>query len=171
VYLSLGSNLGNRAGYLDEALRLLQGPDLTVTRRSSLYETEPRDLEPQPWFLNIVAEVETSLFPRQLLARIQRVEHRLGRKRVVDKGPRTVDIDILLFGRFVIDSPDLIIPHPRMCERRFVLEPLAEIAAGLHHPVAGVNIRNLLAGVADQKVRRIEGADPTDTQGRISLRK
>ncbi len=158
VYLSLGSNLGNRAWYLDEALRLLQGPDLTVTRRSSLYETEPRDLAPQPWFLNMVAEVKTSLFPRQLLARIQRIEHRLGRKRVVDKGPRTVDIDILLFGRFVIDSPDLTIPHPRMCERRFVLEPLAEIAGDLQHPATYSSIQNLLAGVADQKVTRLEGA-------------
>jgi 2-amino-4-hydroxy-6-hydroxymethyldihydropteridine diphosphokinase len=156
AYLSLGSNLGDRAAYIERALELLSGPDLKIVRRSALYETEPRDVKAQPWFLNIAAEVETRLFPRQLLARVEKIEKELGRKRIVVKGPRTIDIDILLFGRFVVNTPDLVIPHPRMHERRFVLEPLAELAPELRHPVTKKTIRELLASVKDQVVRRLE---------------
>ena len=155
VYLSFGSNLGDRARAIGEAMVLLRDRDLEILRQSSFYETEPRDLAGQPWFLNLVAEVETSLFPRQLLARVQRVETRLGRKRLVDRGPRTIDIDILLFGRFVVDATDLVIPHPRMSERRFVLEPLAELAPGLCHPVTGKTVREMLGRVSAQKVVKL----------------
>jgi 2-amino-4-hydroxy-6-hydroxymethyldihydropteridine diphosphokinase len=156
VYLSLGSNLGDRVQYLDEALSLLQSADFSVVRRSSLYETEPRDFANQPWFLNLVVEAETALFPRRLLTRIKKIERQLGRQRIIEKGPRTIDIDILLFGRFVIETPDLVIPHPRMLERRFVLEPLAEICPDLRHPATGESIRGLLSGVASQKVTKMK---------------
>ena len=154
AYLSLGSNLGDRVHYLEEAIRLLQEDEVTVLRRSSLYETEPRDVPNQPWFLNLVIEVETALFPRRLLSRIKRVESRLGRKRITNKGPRTIDIDIVLFGRFVVDAPDLTIPHPRMGERRFVLEPLAELTPDLRHPVTHETMREMLARVSLQKVTK-----------------
>ncbi len=112
AYLSLGSNLDDRAENLRRALELLASPDLRITRTSSLYETEPQDLRQQPWFLNLAAEIETTLFPMPLLARIQSVEKQLGRKRIVSKGPRTIDIDILLFGGFVIDTPSLTSAAP-----------------------------------------------------------
>lgn len=135
---------------------MLESPDLTVIRKSGIYETAPRDLESQPWFLNLVIEVRTSLYPRQLLARALKVESRLGRKRTVRFGPRTVDIDILLFGQFVMETPELTIPHPRMCDRRFVLEPLAELAPNLRHPREKLGVRELLAQVAGQTVRRLK---------------
>jgi 2-amino-4-hydroxy-6-hydroxymethyldihydropteridine diphosphokinase len=156
AYLSLGSNLGDRSQHLEDAIRLLQQPDLTVLRRSSLYETEPRDLRDQPWFLNLVLEIETALFPMQLLSRIQKVEGRLGRKRLADKGPRTIDIDIVLFGSVVMDTPALTIPHPRVQNRRFVLEPLAELSPDLRHPVTRETYRAMLSRVASQKAIKIK---------------
>jgi 2-amino-4-hydroxy-6-hydroxymethyldihydropteridine diphosphokinase len=155
AYLSLGSNLGGRERMLARALELLAAPDLRVRRISPVYETEPQDLKSQPWFLNLVAEVETELFPRQLLARVQRIERELGRKRTTPKGPRTMDIDILLFGNFVIDTPELVVPHPRMAERRFVLEPLAQMAPELRHPILKRTIRELLAATQQQGLRRV----------------
>jgi 2-amino-4-hydroxy-6-hydroxymethyldihydropteridine diphosphokinase len=156
AYLSLGSNLGDRAANIERGLELLENPELHVVRRSALYETEPQEMRAQPWFLNIVAAVETSLYPRQLLSRIAHVEREMGRQRVVHKGPRTLDIDILLFGTAIIDMPDLVIPHPAMAARRFVLVPLAEIAPDLRHPVLGRTIRDLLADIKGQEVRRSE---------------
>ena len=153
AYLSLGSNLGDRERMLAEALRLLQAPDVQVARISPVYETEPQDVKGQPWFLNLVAEIETELFPRQLLARVQKIEKQLGRKRGMPKGPRTIDIDILLFGAFVINTPDLVVPHPRMTERRFVLAPLADLAPGLRHPVMKRTVRELLDGASGQVIR------------------
>jgi 2-amino-4-hydroxy-6-hydroxymethyldihydropteridine diphosphokinase len=155
AYLSLGSNLENREENLRRALELLEAPDVRIKRISSVYETEPQDLRRQPWFLNLVAEVETTLFPMQLLGRIQKVEKDLGRKRIVDKGPRTIDIDIVLFGNFVIDTPRLQTPHARMQDRRFVLEPLAELVPDLRHPVTRRSVREMLAGTAGQIVRRV----------------
>jgi 2-amino-4-hydroxy-6-hydroxymethyldihydropteridine diphosphokinase len=155
AYLSLGSNVGDRQRFIEEAIRRLGSPDLKVLRVSSIYETEPRDVRNQPWFLNLVVEAETSLLPRLLLARVRRIERELGRKRAVSKGPRTIDVDILLYGHFVIGSTDLTVPHPRMAERRFVLEPLCELAPELRHPVLRRTMRELLGGTLGQVVRRV----------------
>ena len=127
-----------------------------VIQRSSVYETEPQDLRHQAWFLNLVVQTETTLFPRQLLHRLQRIERELGRKRTVAKEPRTIDIDILLFGRFVVRTAQLEVPHPRMHLRRFVLAPLGEIAPDVRHPVVRKTARELLAGLSGQEVRRTE---------------
>jgi 2-amino-4-hydroxy-6-hydroxymethyldihydropteridine diphosphokinase len=154
TYLSLGSNFGNREHLLGEALRLIESPGLHVARVSPVYETEPQEFKNQPWFLNLVAEVQTNLFPMQLLTRVRKIERKLGRKRTLDKGPRSIDIDILLYGESVIDSPDLVVPHPRMTERRFVLQPLADLAPDLRHPVLRRTIKELLAGISGQSIRR-----------------
>ena len=154
AYLSLGSNVGDRERHLQSAIDLLDSAGIRVIRRSSMYETEPQDLRSQAWFLNMVVEVETSLFPRQLLHAIQRIEKELGRKRMIAKGPRTIDIDIVLFGSFVVSTAALEIPHPRFPQRRFVLEPLAELAPDLRHPVSHKTVHEMLAGTRDQIVRR-----------------
>ncbi len=157
IYLSLGSNVGNREKNLRAAIGKLSHSGVHVLRISPLYETEPVDYTAQPWFLNLVVEAETDLFPRQLLARTSRIERTLGRVRTVAKGPRTIDIDILLYGNSVIDSPDLQVPHPRMTERRFVLSPLADLQPALLHPVRRETIAGLLAAAPPQIVRRIPG--------------
>jgi len=154
VYLSLGSNLADRLGALQAAMARLEAPDFRVRRVSSIYETEPVDLRDQPWFLNLVLEAETDLFPKQLLARIRKVELELGRRRLRKKGPRSIDIDILLYGEVVMDSAELVIPHPRLSQRRFVLEPLAELAPQLRHPVSCQTIAELLPATLDQAVRK-----------------
>jgi 2-amino-4-hydroxy-6-hydroxymethyldihydropteridine diphosphokinase len=154
VYLSLGSNLGDREAYLRQALQRLSGQGMLLAGKSSIYETDPQDLEDQPQFLNMVVEIETALFPMQLLSRTQRIERELGRERRTDKGPRTIDIDILFYGRFVIATDRLQIPHPRIEQRRFVLEPLAELAPNLRHPVSGKSVKELLRGVGAQGVRQ-----------------
>lgn len=156
AYLSLGSNIGDRRGSLAEVVRLLSRDDLTILRVSSMYETEPQEFADQPWFLNTVIEVDTSLSPRDLLSRCLEAEISLGRRRTTPKGPRTIDIDIVLYDDLVIDSPGLSIPHPRMAERRFVLEPLSELAPTLRHPVLGKAIQELLTATLDQKVARAE---------------
>jgi 2-amino-4-hydroxy-6-hydroxymethyldihydropteridine diphosphokinase len=164
VYLSLGSNLGDREGMLQSALDRLHAPDLRIVRVSSVYETEPVDFKEQRHFLNLVAEAETDLFPLLLLARTQKVELQLGRKRAgPPKGPRTVDIDILLFGRFTIESLRLEIPHPRMHERRFVLAPLLELAPDLRHPTLGRTMRELLTNLEGQKIRKVDFKPRTPT--------
>ncbi len=155
VYIALGSNLGDRAENLRAAREQVEASDLRVLRESSIYETAPRDVEDQPWFLNQVIECETDLFPRQLLARLQKIEQEMGRKRRIAKGPREIDLDILLFGNAVVKAPDLEIPHPRMLERRFVLEPLAELAPDKRHPGTRRTMREFLARVANQAVRKI----------------
>jgi len=132
---------------------LLRERGVEVVRASRVYETEPQDLREQPWFLNMAVEAETRLFPMQLLHEVQRVERRVGRRRVVAKGPRTIDIDILLFGASVVETEELQIPHPRMAARRFVLEPLAELAPDLRHPVTRESVVEMLERVRGQAVR------------------
>jgi 2-amino-4-hydroxy-6-hydroxymethyldihydropteridine diphosphokinase len=134
VYLSLGSNLGEREENLRAAIDRL-GELGEVTAVSSFYETEPVDFTAQPWFLNCAVALRTQLMPNLFLSKIQMIEQQMGRRRIQPKGPRNIDIDILLFGDSVVAAPELQIPHPAMQERRFVLEPLAEIAPEVRHPV------------------------------------
>lgn len=154
AYLGLGTNMGDRAATLAAAKAALAAtPGLTLTRASSLYETAPQGLTDQPWFLNAVLEVETSLEPAALLFACLAVEARFGRERTVRWGPRTLDVDVLLFGDRTIDTAELQVPHPRLHERAFVLVPLHEIAPDAEVPGRG-RVRDLLAGVADQPVRK-----------------
>ena len=155
VYIALGSNLGDRVANLFQARERMRSSNLKLTRASSIYETEPRELLDQPWFLNQVIEAETTLYPRQLMARLLRIEQEMGRRRTTPNSPRIIDLDILLFGDMVIHLPGLEVPHPRMAERRFVLEPLAELAPALRDPRTRRGVREMLAEVADQPVRRL----------------
>ena len=144
VYLSLGSNLGDRAGHLQEAVRRL-GELGDVQAVSAFYETEPVEVETQhPWFVNCAVAMETELMPRQFLARMLAIERTMGRRRNGTKAPRNVDIDILLFGKSVVELPDLTIPHPGLEHRRFVLQPLAEIAPEVRHPVSKHTVKEML---------------------------
>jgi 2-amino-4-hydroxy-6-hydroxymethyldihydropteridine diphosphokinase len=154
IYLSLGSNIGDRRARLDAALEGLAAPDLRITRVSPTYETEPvGGPAGQPWFLNLAVEAETDLFPMQLLSRTQKTELSLGRIRSVVNGPRTIDIDILLYGKAVVRTPRLEIPHPRMHERRFVLVPLADLAPDLRHPVTRRTVREMLEAAPHAVIR------------------
>ena len=162
IYLSLGSNLGDRASNLERAVASLPEAGVRVLRRSSIYETEPVDLLAQPWFLNCVVEADTSLMPRQLLDALQGIERALGSRKLVARGPRVIDLDILLYGASVIRMDEMEIPHPRMSQRRFVLVPLAEIAPALRHPVLGATITELIAATRDNsdvRLWRPEGSD------------
>jgi 2-amino-4-hydroxy-6-hydroxymethyldihydropteridine diphosphokinase len=155
IFLGLGSNLGNREANLGRALAELEGPRLHLLRTSGIYETEPIGFLDQGWFLNLAAEFDTDLFPKQLLARLKRVERSMGRQRSVKDGPRIIDIDILLYGASVIQSDELEIPHPRYRERRFALAPLAELAPAMKDPVTGRTMADLLSGLKGQTARRI----------------
>jgi len=142
VYLSLGSNLGDREANLRNAIERLRGVGNPIAI-SSFYETEPIDVVSQPWFLNCAVKLDTEKMPRQLITAILSLEQEMGRQRKQQKAPRTIDIDILLFGSSIIEIPSLTIPHARMHERRFVLEPLAEIAPDARHPIFKRTIREL----------------------------
>jgi 2-amino-4-hydroxy-6-hydroxymethyldihydropteridine diphosphokinase len=148
AYVGLGSNLGDRRALLEEALRLLDAdPAVSVTAVSALRETDPVGVTDQPRFLNGVAALETTLGPRDLLERLLAVERELGRDRSVGRwGPRTVDLDLLLHGDAVVDEPGLTLPHPRLAERRFVLEPLHEVAPDLVLP-EGRSVAGLLGAL------------------------
>lgn len=158
IYLSLGSNVGDRAVQIARAVEALAEAGVRVARRSSLYATEPVDFETQSWFLNCVLEAQTELMPRQLLRVLQEVERALGRRKTVRRGPRAIDIDLLVYGSSVVRASELEVPHPRMTERRFVLVPLAEIAPALRHPILHKTIAELLAETPDRsRVRRWRG--------------
>lgn len=154
VYLGIGSNLGDRAANLDRAIELLS-QRMKVDRVSSVYDTDPLDPS-QPRFLNIVCQVTTRLTPEGLLTLAKGVESKLGRIGKTGE-PRTIDIDILLYGDLVRDTPELVIPHPRMLDRAFVLVPLSEIAPDVMHPVAAKTIRELKKAVSEtQGVFKLE---------------
>jgi len=155
VYLSLGSNSGERAENLEQAILRLEKLGRIVAV-SSFYETEPVGLAAQPWFLNCAVELDTEKMPRQLLTSVLDLEQQMGRRRIQKNGPRTIDIDILLFGTSIIETQNLIVPHPRLRERRFVLEPLAEIAPEVRHPVFKQTIRELRDALPPgQAVRKV----------------
>jgi 2-amino-4-hydroxy-6-hydroxymethyldihydropteridine diphosphokinase len=155
VYLSLGSNIGDRAENLRTAIEKLSDTG-NVVAVSSFYETEPVETAPQPWFLNCAVKLDTEKMPRQLIGSILSLEQSMGRQRRPEKAPRTIDIDILLFGSSIVELPSLTIPHPRMHERRFVLEPLAEIAADVRHPVFKRTVRELRDALpAGQQVKKL----------------
>jgi len=159
VYIALGSNLGNRAAMLARAVEAMNASGIRVTRQSSLYITEPVEAPGQPWFLNAVAEAETSLLPKQLLHALLKIERDLGRRRITPHGPRTIDLDILFYGSSVVRSRELQVPHPRLAQRRFVLVPLAQIAAEFRHPSLHKSVAQLLAETPDRSdVRLWHGA-------------
>src|SRR5215204_3828724 len=152
AYVGLGSNLGDRAGYLLLAVRGMLDAGLDVIRLSSIYETEPVEYEQQPAFLNTVAELRGSTLPSPelTLARLLRIEYALGRTRDVRMGPRTIDLDLLIFKDQRSETEFLTVPHPRIAARRFVLVPLNELVPGLIHPGLGKSISELLSQTKDR---------------------
>jgi 2-amino-4-hydroxy-6-hydroxymethyldihydropteridine diphosphokinase len=158
IYLSLGSNKGDRAHYIARAIEALGANGIKVLRQSSLYETEPVETTSKAWFLNCVIEAETKLLPPQLMHTLLDIERSLGRRRRVLRGPRFIDMDILFYGDGVVSTGQLEIPHARMAQRRFVLVPFAEIAPEARHPVLKKKIAELLQETSDRsEVRSYKG--------------
>lgn len=157
AYLSLGSNVGNREENLRRAVRRLE----TIGRIASVsafYETEPVEFTDQPWFLNCAVAIEVDKTPMQFLCELLRIEQEMGRERIQKKGPRTIDMDILLYDEIIVNTADLTIPHPAMHQRRFVLEPLAEIAPEARHPALNKTVQDLLENLpVGQQVRKMSG--------------
>lgn len=159
AFVSLGSNLGDRAGNLLLGIRGILDAGLEVSRLSNIYESEPVETVSQPYFLNMVAELRGNNLPEpeQLLARLLRVEYSLGRKRDIPKGPRTIDLDLLLHGEHTSGTEFLTLPHPRLHHRRFVLTPLAELAPNLVHPKLKQSIGELLEKLDDSSAVKLWG--------------
>jgi 2-amino-4-hydroxy-6-hydroxymethyldihydropteridine diphosphokinase len=155
AYIALGTNVGDREHNLREALRLLAAAGIHIVKISSIYETEPVDYLAQAWFLNAVLEAQTDLPAVDLLHKLCAIESAMGSKKPFAKGPRLIDLDILLYGNDAIATPELQVPHPRMLERRFVLVPLAEIASNLRHPSWPATAQQLLATLKDPSVVRL----------------
>jgi 2-amino-4-hydroxy-6-hydroxymethyldihydropteridine diphosphokinase len=158
VYIGLGANLGDRGANLRQAQRLIAHRIGPIERVSSIYETEPMEFVAQPWFLNCVAQVTTERDPAKVMQLLLQIEEEMGRRRDQSKGPRLIDLDILLFGNLVVNTPELTVPHPAMHLRRFVLEPLAEIAPNVVHPVFMRSASELLSALprAGSAVRLME---------------
>ncbi|HKM81814.1 MAG TPA: 2-amino-4-hydroxy-6-hydroxymethyldihydropteridine diphosphokinase [Candidatus Acidoferrum sp.] len=155
VYIALGTNVGDREHNLREAIRQLAEAGIRILKISSIYETEPVDYLEQAWFLNAVLEAQTNLPALDLLHKLRAIESAMGSKKAFAKGPRLIDLDILLYGNDAIATPELQVPHPRMLERRFVLVPLAEIAPNLRHPSWPAKAQQLLATIKDPSVVRL----------------
>ena len=150
IYLSLGSNLGDREATIEKALLEIDQLESTqITRVSSIYDTDPVEVQDQPRFLNVVIEIESDIGPHQLLWNLKLIERRLGRVRAKRWGPRVIDIDILLHGDRVVDEPELTLPHPALADRAFVLIPLSEMVPDLPHPVLGERISELMDRLSD----------------------
>lgn len=151
VYIGLGSNLGDKKQNIEEALEYIK-EKCEILKISSLYETEPVGYKDQDWFLNGVVKIGTHVGPQELLGFILLIEKRLGRVRTIKNGPRIIDLDILFYGNEIINEPNLIVPHPRLHERGFVLVPLQEVAPDLMHPIFRKTIQELLSNLGDEKV-------------------
>ncbi len=154
IYLALGTNLGDRLANLRAALEAMP-PEVCVLARSHVYETPPWGYTDQPAFLNMAVKAETSLGPESLLKRLKQVEVEVGREPGIRYGPRIIDLDILFYDNLVLNEENLVIPHPRLAERAFVLVPLHDLAPELHHPVNGKMIEELLAGVNTKGIRLV----------------
>jgi len=160
AFVGLGSNLGNPAERCREALEKLSiHPGIRLIRSSSLYRTEPVGPQDQPWFINAVAEIRTVLPPGELFAALKEIERGMGRKEERKWGPRLIDLDLLLYGQEVVREKGLSVPHPELHRRRFVLEPLCELASYAIHPSFGVSVRGLFDRLNDEA--RVEQYDPT----------
>lgn len=145
AYIGIGSNLGNREENCSRAIQLLSDRGITIRKKSSMHETEPWGVKDQPRFINMAIEVETEFDPPKLLEILKTIEREIGRRESYKWGPRIIDLDILLYNDFVINTPKLHIPHPHMHEREFVLRPLSEIAPDKVHPVLKKTVRELLS--------------------------